>query len=330
MVASLSDRAVIEPRSGAPALASDALTGGDAELLRDYQLIEDLSRVEPAGGLMRADRCLVSRAAALLGRYLPPLRAGNPLADIALVWLNQGGAIIATGQSAPDSARHFPSPDGPKEDRPSHEADPKHFLAVLRSGHEHEALSIQHWESAELSAVPVPTTAFPNIRFQRWLFPPHGSAACQIASVSPEQELQDVRRIACERWLLLSAVALGIAQAAFNYVFAYSQKRIAFGKAICHHQAVALKLADTATHLESARLLGYDACSSCGPHQNRFMHIHGVWEYMQEVAQEAALTAIQLMGGHGYLQLHPVQQWLCDIRFLRSYGELPETLGEVL
>ncbi|HSE92159.1 MAG TPA: acyl-CoA dehydrogenase family protein, partial [Methylomirabilota bacterium] len=53
----------------------------------------------------------------------------------------------------------------------------------------------------------------------------------------------------------LAATAVGLAQAAFEAALRYSQQRSAFGQAICHHQAIQLKLADMATAITAARLL---------------------------------------------------------------------------
>lgn len=57
----------------------------------------------------------------------------------------------------------------------------------------------------------------------------------------------------------VGAVALGIAEAAFEEALAYAQKRIAFGQAIVGFQAIQFKLADMATEIEAARWLVYRA-----------------------------------------------------------------------
>ncbi|MEK6530215.1 MAG: acyl-CoA dehydrogenase family protein, partial [candidate division NC10 bacterium] len=53
----------------------------------------------------------------------------------------------------------------------------------------------------------------------------------------------------------IAATAVGLAQAAFEAALRYSQQRSAFGKPICQHQAIQLKLADMATAITTARLL---------------------------------------------------------------------------
>src|SRR3989442_684898 len=53
----------------------------------------------------------------------------------------------------------------------------------------------------------------------------------------------------------IASRAVGVAQAAFEDAIRYAQQRTAFGKPICEHQAIQLKLADMATKIEAARLL---------------------------------------------------------------------------
>jgi alkylation response protein AidB-like acyl-CoA dehydrogenase len=59
----------------------------------------------------------------------------------------------------------------------------------------------------------------------------------------------------------VAARGVGLAQAALDQALAYSQLRKTFGKPICQHQAIQLKLADMATQVHAARLLTRDAAS---------------------------------------------------------------------
>ena len=53
----------------------------------------------------------------------------------------------------------------------------------------------------------------------------------------------------------VAARAVGVAQAAFEEAIRYAQQRETFGKPICEHQAIQLKLAEMATKIEASRLL---------------------------------------------------------------------------
>ncbi len=67
----------------------------------------------------------------------------------------------------------------------------------------------------------------------------------------------------------VAARGVGVAQAALDQALAYSQVRKTFGKPICQHQAIQLKLADMATQVHAARLLTEDAWQSCSRAKRR-------------------------------------------------------------
>ena len=57
----------------------------------------------------------------------------------------------------------------------------------------------------------------------------------------------------------IAALAVGIAQGAFESAVRYSQERQQFGKPISEFQAIQFKLANMATQIDAARLLMYRA-----------------------------------------------------------------------
>jgi alkylation response protein AidB-like acyl-CoA dehydrogenase len=122
-------------------------------------------------------------------------------------------------------------------------------------------------------------------------------------------------QLAAERNVLAAAVVLGIAGAAFEYALNYSRERMTFGKPINQHQAVALKLADMATGIESARLMLWEAAHLV-QQSVELGRSREAWTYAREVAIEVAINAVQTLGGHGYLKLHPVEKWMRDVEFI--------------
>ena len=122
-------------------------------------------------------------------------------------------------------------------------------------------------------------------------------------------------QLAAERDVLASAVVLGIAGAAFDYALNYSRERMTFGKPINQHQAVALRLADMATALESARLMLWEAAHMV-QQSTELGRVRDAWIYARDVAIEVAVNAVQTLGGHGYLKLHPVEKWMRDVEFM--------------
>jgi alkylation response protein AidB-like acyl-CoA dehydrogenase len=114
----------------------------------------------------------------------------------------------------------------------------------------------------------------------------------------------------------IAAVALGIAQAAFEAALRYSQQRSTFGRPIAQHQAVQLKLADMATGIAAARLLAYDAAAEPDGVAAGLAKIVAT-----ETACAVTLESMRVHGGYGYTTEFPVE------RYYRDAAQLPATLG---
>jgi alkylation response protein AidB-like acyl-CoA dehydrogenase len=105
--------------------------------------------------------------------------------------------------------------------------------------------------------------------------------------------------------LTTAAVAVGIAQAAFEAALRYAQQRSAFGKPISQHQAIQLKLADMATAVSAARLLVNDA----GAHP-----VRAAVAKLQatSTALNVTLESMRTHGGYGYTAEFPVERCYRD------------------
>jgi alkylation response protein AidB-like acyl-CoA dehydrogenase len=119
-----------------------------------------------------------------------------------------------------------------------------------------------------------------------------------------------------ERAILFSAIALGVARAAFEYALTYSGERIAFGRPIIQHQAVSLKLAEMYIALEAARLFLWETACRQEKGSSEAGQADAVLSYCQEVAIDVASKALQALGGHGYLRDHPAEKWMREVLFL--------------
>ena len=100
--------------------------------------------------------------------------------------------------------------------------------------------------------------------------------------------------------LNVAARAVGVAQAALERAVSYARERRAFGTRIGDFQAVQLKLADTATGVQAARLLTWWAASelNAGGRADRQSAMAKV--FASEVALQAALQAMSVHGAYGY------------------------------
>jgi len=109
-----------------------------------------------------------------------------------------------------------------------------------------------------------------------------------------------------------AAIAVGVAQAAFEAALRYSQQRTAFGKAICEHQAIQLKLADMATAITAARLLTDHAASHAERNERTEESIAMAKLAASEAALMVTLESMRIHGGYGYTAEFPVERYYRD------------------
>ncbi|MEW6296780.1 MAG: acyl-CoA dehydrogenase family protein [Thermodesulfobacteriota bacterium] len=110
----------------------------------------------------------------------------------------------------------------------------------------------------------------------------------------------------------VAARAVGVAQAAFEEAIRYAQQRETFGKPICEHQAIQLKLADMATKIEASRLLVYQAAVKKDRGERCDLEAGMAKLFASESCQEVALEAMRILGGYGYTQEFPVERFYRD------------------
>ncbi len=110
----------------------------------------------------------------------------------------------------------------------------------------------------------------------------------------------------------IAARAVGVAQAAFEDAIRYAQQRRTFGKPICEHQAIQLKLADMATKIEAARLLTRQAAAMKDRGERVDVEAGMAKLFASETCQEVSLEAMRILGGYGYVKEFPVERYYRD------------------
>ncbi len=98
----------------------------------------------------------------------------------------------------------------------------------------------------------------------------------------------------------VAARGVGIARAALQEAVTYAQQRKTFGKPICEHQAIQLKLGEMATQLEASRLLVESAARAFDRGERCDMEAGMAKYFATETAMENALDAMRIHGGYGY------------------------------
>jgi alkylation response protein AidB-like acyl-CoA dehydrogenase len=114
----------------------------------------------------------------------------------------------------------------------------------------------------------------------------------------------------------VAARGVGIAQAALAEAVKYSQQRETFGKPICEHQAIQLKLGEMATRTEAARLLVKQAAEIYDRGERCDMEAGMAKYFATEAAFENAHEALRIHGGYGYSQEFMVERLYRDAPLL--------------
>jgi alkylation response protein AidB-like acyl-CoA dehydrogenase len=122
-----------------------------------------------------------------------------------------------------------------------------------------------------------------------------------------------VLRVAALSALLRAAVACGMVRAALEYSGHYAEERIAFGRPIVSYQGIAFLLAEMAMKLDAARLLLWHAAVQWDrvPAPETLLRDAEAAQYQAvKLAKSATIDAVQIMGGAGFMQDHPVEMWM--------------------
>jgi alkylation response protein AidB-like acyl-CoA dehydrogenase len=118
----------------------------------------------------------------------------------------------------------------------------------------------------------------------------------------------------------VAARGVGVAQAALDEAVAYSQQRKTFGKPICEHQAIALKLGEMATRVEAARLLTDSAARAYDKGLRCDMEAGMAKYFATEAAVENSMEAMRIHGAYGYSKEYNVERLYRDAPLL-TIGE---------
>jgi len=117
----------------------------------------------------------------------------------------------------------------------------------------------------------------------------------------------------------IAAQCIGMAQAALDAARAYARDRVSFGQPLIEHQAIAFRLADMATKIAAARLMVLHAADLRDHGQPCLTEASMAKLFASEMAETVASSAIQVLGGYGYLKDFPVERIYRDVRVCQIY-----------
>jgi len=117
----------------------------------------------------------------------------------------------------------------------------------------------------------------------------------------------------------IAAQALGIAEGAHAYALEYARTRTTFGQPIADHQLIAAMLADGATAIEAGRGLVYRAAAQCdrGDRNTKLASMAKV--FCGDAAMKTTTDAIQVLGGYGYMEDHPLERMFRDAKLTQIF-----------
>lgn len=123
----------------------------------------------------------------------------------------------------------------------------------------------------------------------------------------------------------IGAMAVGIAQGAYEKSLQYAKERKQFGNSLSNFQAIQFKLADIATHIELARTMVYKAAWL--KDQGRLFKKEAAMAklFASEICMRACDQAVQIHGGYGYMKEYQVERFFRDAKLL----EIGEGTSEV-
>jgi alkylation response protein AidB-like acyl-CoA dehydrogenase len=118
----------------------------------------------------------------------------------------------------------------------------------------------------------------------------------------------------------IAALAVGLAQGAYEAARGYAFTRRQFGQPIGTFQSIRAKLVDAATRIDAARLLTYRAAAMKDEGHRTTLEAAMAKLYSSEIAVQVAEDGVQIHGGYGFIKDYPAEKYFRDVK-LTTIGE---------
>jgi butyryl-CoA dehydrogenase len=142
--------------------------------------------------------------------------------------------------------------------------------------------------------------------------------------------VEKVGAILSEIRVMTGALSVGLARAAYDAALRYSRERVAFGKPIGEHQAIAFKLADMLTQLHAATLLVYHAAWAIDRGLPVTREAAMTKLFASEAANRICDEASRVFASYSFAKEYPIERYFRDARFLLWGGGTSEMLRIVI
>jgi len=304
--------------------------GGAGMSAVDYCIcIEELARVDPSVSLsVAAHNGLGAAHIAMFGndaqkqKYLTPLASGEALAAWGLTEPGSGSDAAAMRTTAVADGDHFVLNGSKAFITHGTSADTMVVMAVtdrskgpkgisalivergtpgLLAGKKEDKLGMRASETAEV--------IFQNCRIP----------ASQVIGELHQGFIQTLQVLDAGR-IGIAALAVGLAQGAYEAAVTYTAQRKQFGRTIDSFPSIRERLSEHAARVDAARLLTYRAAWL--KDQGRRMTLESAMAklYSSEIAVRASEDCVQMHGGYGFVKDYPAEKFFRDVKLV-TIGE---------
>ena len=128
----------------------------------------------------------------------------------------------------------------------------------------------------------------------------------------------------------VAAAAVGLQRRALEESVKYAKEREAFGVPIFQHQAIGHKIADMAINYEASRLLVWQAAWQVDSGKVNPKVPAYAKAFAADMATKAAVDAMQVFGGYGYMKEYPVEKLLRDVKIFQIYEGTSEIQRNII
>jgi alkylation response protein AidB-like acyl-CoA dehydrogenase len=304
--------------------------GGSGLSAVDYCIcIEELARVDPSVSLsVAAHNGLGAAHIAMFGnesqkqQYLVPLARGEKLAAWGLTEPGSGSDAAAMRTTATCDASGWVLNGSKMFITHGQSGDTMVVMAVTDKGKGHKGISAfivdrgtpgfvagKKEDKLGMRASETTEVIFQNCRIPHdRLLGERGQGFIQTLQVL------DAGRIG------IAALAVGLAQGAYEAARGYAFERKQFGRPIGTFQSVRWKLVDNAARVEAARLLTYRAAWLKDDGRRMTLESSMAKLYASEIAVRASEDCVQIHGGYGFVKDYPAEKFFRDVK-LTTIGE---------
>lgn len=129
----------------------------------------------------------------------------------------------------------------------------------------------------------------------------------------------NIPRLMAHSRVALGALAVGVMRGALEYAIQYAKEREQFGAPIATKQAIAFMLAECAIEIDAARLMVWEAAWKLDQGQDAAKESYLAKQYADKTAVQVADSAVQTLGGYGYIREYPVERWLRNARGFATF-----------